>query len=205
MENVNLFIPTPVENLSLPDPELRNYYVDLEKRILWLDEEVNECTLEIIKYIIRWNQEDALKNISKNDRLPIKIFFFSPGGSLDVNYSIIDTIELSETPIYGYNVGMCASAAAFIFLSCHKRYMFPHAYFIFHQGSGTISGTFNQIVAQVNDYQDSVEGLANFMKKHTNYSESEILEKITGEWYVRAQEAIDNNIVDAVINSLNEV
>lgn len=205
MENVNLFIPTPIENLSLPDPELRNYYVDLEKRILWLDEEVNECTLEIIKYIIRWNQEDALKNISKNDRLPIKIFFFSPGGSLDVNYSIIDTIELSETPIYGYNVGMCASAAAFIFLSCHKRYMFPHAYFIFHQGSGTISGTFNQIVAQVNDYQDSVEGLANFMKKHTNYLESEILEKITGEWYVRAQEAIDNNIVDAVINSLNEV
>ena len=71
---------------------------------------------------------------------------------VDINYALIDTIKMSKTPIIGINIGQCASAAAYIFLSCHKRYMLPHAYFILHQGSGTLSGTFEQICAQMEDY-----------------------------------------------------
>ena len=28
------------------------------------------------------------------DRKPIRIFFFSPGGDLDINYALIDTIKM---------------------------------------------------------------------------------------------------------------
>ena len=130
MECANIIIPKEIANQQLPDPELRNYYVDLENRIFWLDEEVTPYLLELIKYIIRWNAEDEKWNVPVEDRLPIRIFFFSPGGDLDINYSLIDTIKMSKTPIIGINIGQCASAAAYIFLSCHKRYMLPHAYFI---------------------------------------------------------------------------
>ena len=130
MESMNIIIPKAIENCQLPDPELRNYYVDLENRTFWLDEEVTPYLLELVKYIVRWNAEDGAKPVEK--RKPIRIFFFSPGGDLDINYALIDTIKMSKTPVIGINIGQCASAAAYIFLSCHKRYMLPHAYFILH-------------------------------------------------------------------------
>ena len=121
LENVNVIIPRGLENLQLPDSDLLNYYIDLDKRQFWVDSEIDNYSLELVKYILRWNEED--KMLPPEQRKPIRIFFFSPGGDLDVNYALIDTISMSKTPIIGINVGQCASAAAFIYLSCHKRYM----------------------------------------------------------------------------------
>ncbi len=201
MEGMNIIIPKAIENCQLPDPELRNYYVDLEHRTFWLDEEVTPYLLELIKYIVRWNAEDMCTPVDK--RLPIRIFFFSPGGDLDINYALIDTIKMSTTPVIGINIGQCASAAAYIFLSCHKRYMLPHAYFILHQGSGTLSGTFEQICAQMEDYQQQVEELATFVLAHTNYTEEAVAEKIVGEWYIRKDEALENGVVHGVVTDIS--
>ena len=201
MENMNIVIPKAIDNLQLPDPELRNFYADLNNRSFWIDDEINEYLLELIKYIIQWNKEDAKISVSK--RKPIRLFFFSPGGSLDVNYSLIDTIKMSKTPIIGINMGQCASAAAYIYLSCHKRFMLPHSYFIFHQGSGTISGTYEQICAQMLDYQNQVEELSEFMLEHTTYTKEEIANKIDGEWYVRKDEAVEKGIAHEVINDIS--
>lgn len=201
MESMNIILPKEAANLQLPDPELRNFYVDLEHRIFWLNEEVTPYLLELVKYIVRWNAEDARIPVAK--RIPIRIFFFSPGGDLDINYALIDTIKLSKTPIIGINIGQCASAAAYIFLSCHKRYMLPHAYFILHQGSGTLSGTFEQICAQMEDYQQQVEELASFVLEHTNYTEEAVAEKIVGEWYIRKDEALENGVVHDIITDVS--
>ena len=203
MEYANIIIPKAVDNMQLPDPELRNYYVDLENRIFWLDEEVTPFLLELVKYIVRWNAEDGAKPVEK--RKPIRIFFFSPGGDLDINYALIDTIKMSKTPVIGINIGQCASAAAYIFLSCHKRYMLPHAYFILHQGSGTLSGTFEQICAQMEDYQKQVEELASFVLAHTSYTEEAVAEKIVGEWYIRKDEALENGVVHEVITDISSL
>ena len=201
MEGMNFIIPKAIENMQLPDPELRNYYVDLENRIFWLDEEVTPFLLELVKYIVRWNAEDGAK--PAEERKPIRIFFFSPGGDLDINYALIDTIKMSKTPIIGINIGQCASAAAYIFLSCHKRYMLPHAYFILHQGSGTLSGTFEQICAQMEDYQQQVEELSAFVLEHTTYSEEAVAEKIVGEWYIRKDEALENGVVHGIVEDVS--
>ena len=201
MSDVYVTLPHSIENLSLPDPELLTFYKDLEHRCFWLEEEVTERTLEIIRKIVEWNREDAGKD--PGDRKPIKIFFFSPGGDLDINYALIDTIKMSKTPIIGINIGQCASAAAYIFLSCHKRYMLPHAYFILHQGSGTLSGTFEQICAQMEDYQQQVEELSAFVLEHTTYSEEAVAGKIVGEWYIRKDEALENGVVHGVVNDVS--
>lgn len=201
MEGMNIILPKEVSNLQLPDPQLRNFYADLSNRSFWIDDEINEYLLELIKYIVQWNKEDAKISVAK--RKPIRLFFFSPGGSLDVNYSLIDTIKMSKTPIIGINMGQCASAAAYIYLSCHKRFMLPHSYFIFHQGSGTISGTYEQICAQMLDYQNQVEELSEFMLEHTAYTEEEVANKIVGEWYVRKDEAVEKGIAHEVINNIS--
>ena len=47
---LDIAIPQSVENLQLPDASLITYYKNLEKRILWLDSEVDDYFLEYGKY-----------------------------------------------------------------------------------------------------------------------------------------------------------
>ena len=43
------------------------------------------------------------------------------------------------------------------------------------------------------------------MQSRTEYSESEITEKIVGEWYVRKNEAIEKGIAHDVVHSLRDI
>lgn len=198
---VSIAIPQALENTKLPDPTLLYYYQNLEKRIFWLDDEVSDYTLELIKYIIKWNEED--KDLPIEARKPIKIFFFSPGGDLEVNNALIDTIALSKTPIWGFNIGRSYSAAAYIFLACHKRFTLPRAQLLLHQGSGAFQGTYQEILPQVLAYQAQVEKLAVFVASRTKYSEEEIAENITSDWYISVEEGIEKGIYDAVIEDMS--
>lgn len=199
--NEFILIPDGLENLQLPSPELLSYYQDLSNRCIWLDDEIREDTLEVGKRIIEWNREDV--GMVSERRQPIKIFFFSPGGSLDVYRTLGDIIRLSETPVYGYNMGTAYSAAAFMFLHCHKRFMLPTASFLFHNGSAKLSGDYDQVIASVVEYQSQVEELSSIIVEKTSYTEEEVREKITGEWYIRKQEALEKEVCHAVIDDIH--
>lgn len=199
MDNVIVSIPERA-TANVPDPSLLWYYEDLEDRVYQLVGEVDEGLLDFSRHVIRWNKED--RGIPVEDRKPIKLFFFSPGGSLDINYSVIDIIRLSKTPIIGINMGVCCSAAAYIYLACHKRYMLPHSYFVFHQGSSQMSGTYGEVVAIMTDYQNQVAELSSFMEERTTYSIEEITDNIVTEWYVREEEALEKGVCHEVIEDI---
>ena len=199
MDNIVVSIPERA-NATIPDPSLLWYYEDLEDRVYQLVGEVDEGLLDFSRHVIRWNREDKGKPVE--ERKPIKLFFFSPGGSLDINYSVIDIIRLSKTPIIGINMGVCCSAAAFIYLACHKRYMLPHSYFVFHQGSSQMSGTYGEVVAIMTDYQNQVAELSSFMEERTTYSSEEITNNIVTEWYVREEEALEKGVCHEVIEDI---
>lgn len=203
MENITINLPTNAENMALPDPFLLNQYQEYEDRIIWLDNTIEGDTIEIGKKILRWNMEDRTKKPKK--RKPIILMIFSYGGDLDVCNSLIDIIEGSDTPIYGVNMGIAASAACFIFLSCHKRFMLPRSSFLIHRGSGGYQGTYEQVLAQIMDYQNSIELIVNLVKEKTKYSEKEIEEKIATEWYIRQEEALKYGVTDYVVKNLNDV
>ena len=200
MDDIVVKVPKNAETMALPDPDLLDYYKDLDKRIIWIDEDIDDYTLNVVKKILTWNREDKKKPPEK--RIPIKIIFYSFGGSLDVHNTLIDTIKLSKTPIWGINAGRCMSAAAMIFLSCHKRYMLENASFLFHQGSGSFSGTFGEVMAQIAEYQQSVDKLTCFMVEHTKYTAEEVENSICGEWYIRAEEAIEKGVCDEIITDI---
>lgn len=197
----NLFVSIPERaNTTIPDPSLLWYYEDLEDRVYQLVGEVDEGLLDFSRHVIRWNREDKGKPVE--ERKPIKLFFFSPGGNLDINYSVIDIIRLSKTPIIGINMGVCCSAAAYIYLACHKRYMLPHSYFVFHQGSSQMSGTYGEVVAIMTDYQNQVAELSSFMEERTTYTSEEITDNIVTEWYVREEEALEKGVCHEVIEDI---
>ena len=199
MDNVIVSIPERA-NATIPDRRLLWYYEDLEDRVYQLVGEVDEGLLDFSRHVIRWNREDKGKPVE--ERKPIKLFFFSPGGSLDINYSVIDIIRLSKTPIIGINMGVCCSAAAQIYLACQTRYMLPHSYFVFHQGSSQMSGTYGEVVAIMTDYQNQVAELSSFMEERTTYTSEEITDNIVTEWYVREEEALEKGVCHEVIEDI---
>lgn len=203
MEYVEVQIPKEVANQTLPDPELRNFYLDLENRSFWLDDEVTPYLLELVRYIARWNKEDRKLPVEK--RKPIRIFIFSPGGDLETFRSISDVIRLSKTPVIGINMGMAYSAAAMIFLSCHTRLMLPSASVLFHKGSSQMAGGFNEVYAAMIEYQKQIEELSGIIKENTTYSLEEIEENMNGDWYIRADEALEHGVCHKIVDDIEEI
>ena len=188
--------------LQLPDPTLVQYYNDFENRIIWIDEEINSDTLSVVSKIIYWNRLD--KEVSIKDRKPIRIFFNSVGGSLDIEEVIVSVIKLSKTPVYGIALGMVASAASLIYLSCHKRFALPNSYFILHRGSCTnMSGNYNEVQAAMEDYKTQIEKMEAFYIENTLYPEEVIKEKIKSDWYIHIEEALKYEIVTDLIETID--
>ena len=190
---------------DLPTGIQLEYFNGLKNRELWLDTDVDieEGTLVLIKQIIRWNREDKDKPIEQ--RKPIVLYCFSFGGDLDICNSLVDTIKCSKTPIYTVNVGRCMSAAAYIYISGHKRFAFEKSYFLFHQGSGSVQGNFEEVDSQMEDYKKKVSALSDLIAEYTNYSKAEIKKNIKKEWYISSKDAIEHGVCDKIIESLEEV
>jgi len=202
---LDIAIPQNAENLQLPDPSLLQFYKNYENRIIWIDDEITTMTLEYAKMIMQWNFEDKQKNISINERTKIKVVFFSPGGDLEVNNCLVDTISLSQTPVVGVNVGMAASSGCFIYLACHERLTLPSAEFLIHKGAGQFSGSYNDVVAAILNYQRQIDELGKFVLSRTNIPEDIFYESFENDWYLSAKEAIEYKVADKIITSLDEI
>lgn len=189
-------------NLQLASPSLVNYYHDFNNRCLWLDSEIDEDNFNLVQAIIRWNQDDA--GLPVESRKPIKIFFHSPGGSLDVGEILTSVIKLSRTPVYGIALGMVASAATLVYLGCHKRYALSNAYFILHRGSCEgIGGNYNEIQAAMEDYRLQIARMEKFYIENTTYPEEVIKSKIQTDWYIHCEEAMKYGIVTDLIENID--
>lgn len=189
-------------NLLLPDPSLVRYYEDFKNRVIWIDDEIDGTTLDVVSKIIHWNRED--KALSIKDRAPIRIFFHSTGGDLNVEEILVSIIKLSKTPIYGIALGMVASAASLIYLSCHKRYALPNAVFVFHRGScSNMGGNYNEIQAAMEDYRIQIEKMEKFYIENTSFPEEVIKEKIKSDWYIYCEEGLKYNIITDLVDNID--
>jgi ATP-dependent protease ClpP protease subunit len=111
---------------------------------------------------------------------------------------------MSKTPIYGLALGVVASGASIIYLSCHKKFALPNSCFLLHKGSCSgVSGTYDEIVAFARDYEIQIETLMKFYIQKTKYTQEEIAENIQTDWYIRIDEALEKGIVDEIIKDIS--
>ena len=203
-EHYEIALPILPDNatLQLADPSLVNFYTDLEYRIYWLSDEINNYTFDLVQYIIKWNRED--RGVPIDQRKPIRIIVDCPGGHLSVSETVSNVIKMSKTPVYGIAMGYVASGASVIYLSCHKKFALPNSVFVLHKGSCSgVSGTYDEIVAFARDYEKQMEVLINFYIDNTKYTEEEIEENIQTDWYIRTEEALQKGIVDELVTNID--
>lgn len=164
-----------------------------------IDPDVGE-TIEA--YIRFFNKMDEEQGLEVEDRQPIVLFIDSYGGDLNACFSIVDAIEMSETPIYTVNMGTAYSAGFFISIAGHKRFAYPHASFLYHEGSAGNQGTANQFENFSAFYKKQLNMLREHTLKHTKISEEKYNEIKKDDFWMTAPEALELGVIDEITTSL---
>ena len=183
-------LSVPEEGLGLPDPDMLMFYKELADREIWLDASVDIETLEISKLILHFNKMDA--GIPVEERKPIKIFIYSYGGEVSACFNVIDTISMSKTPVYTYNMGVSMSAAFLILIAGHKRFATKNSTCLIHSGSGGTQGTYEAAMRE-------------FILARTKIDQKLLAKYKSTEWYLYKEDMLNYGIVDKIIESVEEL
>lgn len=189
--------------LGLPVPDLVSYYVLENDRKLYLDEDVDEHVLALQRLILRWNLEDAGK--PAGERKPIHLYIFSPGGSVDYMWSLIDTIAASETPVYTVNMGVAASAAGLIFLAGHRRLMLARSRLVIHEGSAQMSGDAVKVMDASESYKKLMKEMRDYILARTGISASALSKQKCHDWELDAAYCLEHGVCDAVVEKISDI
>ena len=201
LDAVLLGVPESVANLQLPDPDLRDYYKDEANRIFWLDSDITNLSLDLVRMILEYNKEDKCKPVG--DRVPIKVMINSGGGDVQVMLTIIKTMQLSKTPVYTINFCNAMSAAAEILAAGHKRFALPGTCVMVHSGSCYYGGT----MEQAESYKKYVDALTkratDAFLANTKIEPKALKKKGASDWYFDEVEALEKGIIDEIVSDLD--
>lgn len=164
-----------------------------------IDQEVGETIESCIRF---FNQMDDEDNIPVENRKPIVLFIDSYGGDLGACFTMIDTIEMSKTPVYTVAMGATYSAGFFTFIAGHKRFAYPHSSFLYHEGSAGTSGTSVQFENFAGFYKKQLAQLKEHTIKHTNIDEEKYKEIQKTDFWMTAKEALELGVADKIVTSL---
>lgn len=183
------------------EPLSRFQFVDrklyLNKEI---DEDLSQFFLEKIQY---WNAEDEFNGVGPEETIPIQIYINSVGGDLDSAFQIVDTIRNSQVPIETIVTGSAYSGALLIAVAGHHRSAFPHATFMFHEGSAIQMGDAHKIIQQGEFYQFLLKQIKELMLKYTKISAETYEEHQKDDWYFGAKKALKMGVIDKICHDVN--
>lgn len=193
----SVLIPTVIEQEGRMERAYDIYSRLLKDRILFLGEDVNPHTANLIVAQLLF-----LDNQSNSK--PIHFYINSPGGHVYDALAIYDTMQFVKSPVYTYGIGMQASAAAFLLSSGEKgkRFILPHSTVMIHQPS---SGTRGKVTDQEIDLKESLrvkQLLENIMVKNTGQKPAKIHEDMERDKWLDAKEALAYGIVDQVVDQI---
>lgn len=204
---MELLIPTidpELENAKLPNPDLVEYYNDVEKREMWINYEIDDSLFDLTKKIYQYNKEDI--GIPVEQRRPIYVYVFSYGGEVENCLAFISAILASKTPVITVNCGVAMSCGALIFMAGHKRYMTKFGTVLIHSGSSSGgSGTYEQSVAFQKNYTVTVDKTRKFILERTNIDPKVYNKHKSEEWFIYAEDCIKYGIATDLIENIEDI
>lgn len=173
---------------------------DMVNRNIYLGDIDEDLAVSVVHLIRFWNQMDNVDNIPVKERQPITIYIDSGGGSLTGALTIADGIVMSKTPVYTINMGCAYSGGLLCFIVGHRRYTFPSASFLFHEGStnsGNIdAGKFRNFAEY---YEQLIQRMKKYFLEYTDITEEMYKEKYRDDWWFFPEEAIELGFADEIL------
>jgi len=198
-----LDLPKYVSNLKLPDPTLRQYYIDLQNREYWLTEEIDSGLVEFNRMIMDCNKEDMGKPVE--ERKPIKLFIYSVGGDVQILLTTINLMKLSKTPVYTINACTAYSAAADLVVAGSKRFALKGTHFMVHSGSCSFSGNTDQVDSTKKYFDKVGNKLVELFVSCTNVDKKLYKRKTVTDWFFDEEEALKLGVIDEVVDDLDSI
>jgi len=172
----NYLVPTVIEETNRGERVFDIYSRLLKERVIFLGEDVNAHTANIIiAQLLHLAYEDPKKDI--------KLYINSPGGTIYDGLAIIDTMNFIEPDVQTIGIGLQASMGALLLSSGAKgkRFALPNSRIMIHQPS---SGTEGKITDQEIMLKEGI-----FLKKRT----AEIFSKNTGQKLAQVEKDMDRD------------
>lgn len=193
----NYLVPTVVEKSYDGERAYDIYSRLLKERIIFLGEEVNEHTANIIvAQLLHLAYEDPNKDIS--------LYINSPGGSVYDGLAIYDTMQFIKPQVATYGIGLQASMGAFLLSSGAKgkRFLLPSSRVMIHQPS---SGTQGKVTDQEISLREALrlkDLLNEILAKNTGQKLAKIKADVERDFWMDAKEAVAYGLVDKVVSKV---
>lgn len=187
-------VPTVIEKTYEGERAFDIYSRLLNERIIFLGEDVNEHTANVVvAQLLHLAYEDPKKDI--------KLYINSPGGSVYDGLAIYDTIQFISPDVQTIGIGLQASMGAFLLSSGTKgkRFALPNSRIMIHQPS---SGTQGKITDQEITLKEGIyikKRLNEIMAKNTSQKLAKIEKDMDRDFWMSSEEAAQYGIVDKVI------
>lgn len=200
-DDIDIEDESDITSITLDDLK---YIKELKQRKLYLECEVDQYSIsDIVHQIMQFNVDD--KDIPPEKRQPIRLYISSVGGEVDPGFSLIDAITMSKTPVYTINTGYEYSMGFLIGLAGHKRFTFPNAKFLLHDGSSVVYGSSGKVQDQAEFNKRAEAKIKDYVVSHTKITPKQYNAKQRIEWYMFADDAKELGVVDYIIGTDCEI
>lgn len=168
----------------------------LEDRIIFLGEDVNEHTANVVvAQLLHLANEDPNKDI--------QLYINSPGGSVYDGLAIYDTIQFIKPDVQTIGIGLQASMGAFLLSSGAKgkRYLLPNSRVMIHQPSSGTQGKVTDQEISLREVLRIKEDLSRMMAENTGQKLEKVKADMERDFWMSADEAVKYGIVDEVLKN----
>lgn len=188
-------VPTVIEKTYDGERAFDIYSRLLKERIIFLGEEVNEHTANIIvAQLLHLAYEDPDKDIS--------LYINSPGGSVYDGMAIYDTMNFIKPDVATYGIGLQASMGAFLLSSGAKgkRFCLPHAKVMIHQPSSGTRGKVTDMEIDLRESLEVKEMLVKILAKNTGQKLAKVKADMERDYWMSPDEAVKYGLIDQVLS-----
>ena len=187
-------VPYVIEQTSRGERSYDIYSRLLKDRIIFLGEEVNEVTANlVVAQLLFLESEDPNKDIN--------LYINSPGGSVTAGWAVYDTMKYIKCDVSTICLGMAASMGAFLLAggTKGKRMALPNAEIMIHQPLGGAKGQASDIKIAAEHILKTKANLNRVLSENTG-KPLEVIEIDTDrDNWLSAKEAMEYGLIDKVI------
>jgi len=194
MKPSNYLVPTVIERTHEGERAFDIYSRLLNERIIFLGEDVNEHTANIVvAQLLHLAYADGDKDI--------KLYINSPGGSVYDGLAIYDTMQYIKPDVMTIGIGLQASMGAFLLSSGTKgkRFALPNSRIMIHQPSAGTQGKVSDMEITLRESLHLKKRLNEILAKNTGQKLAKIEKDVDRDFWMSAKEAAEYGIVDDVI------
>lgn len=129
----------------------------------------------------------------------VNVLFTTRGGSVYEGFRMSDAIAESDVPVDIFCSGNVASSGLIVLLSGARKLSYPHTKFLYHQISGGMSGTHQQMQGFYKHTEELSRYLKTLVVENTKLTAEQVREMSLEEHWFDSETALEYGFIDDIV------